>query len=641
MDNQLSINEKFLKKLENILESNFEKEQFGVRQLADAVGLSRSQLHRKLNVITGKSTSQFIREFRLEKAMEMLQNNVATASEIAYKVGFSSPSYFNTAFNQYYGYPPGEAKFRNPLNREENEELPTSNTQPETTVTKRNLFTHSTYVIAALAILFIASFSWYKYSNAEPSLNTTNVVPAIISENSIAVLPFKNMSGSPDNEAFCDGMTAAIISRLSKIQDIDKVISLTSMMNYKANEKAVTKIADELKVRYILESGFQKSGNDIKINLQLIEGRSEKIFWSQEYNGTYDSIFKVQAQVAEMVARKLDANVTTEEQLEIQQAMTKNMAAYDSFLQGVYVSSHYSAKNFIASRKYFEKAIALDSGFAEAYVKLGTTYAKMGSWIGNLSKKKADSLAAPYFNRALELDPDNIELLYGRAEQEFFNWNFKVADSLLNMYSQQTRENFLSDFLNLMLGRYDEVIKSKNKQIKEDPIPVHHKWDLVYAYYFKGEIETARNLMDKGFSTNPGYDFIYDHFGNIYIDMKEYEKARDVLETGLQISDKQHASMLVHLAIVYHYLGEEKKSNELLNEVIARANKGEPEINVFVAHYYARLGVNDKAFEWLDIAYKKHEVDLIWLKTDPNLLKLESDPRYKVLCKKIGFPDVK
>jgi tetratricopeptide (TPR) repeat protein len=139
----------------------------------------------------------------------------------------------------------------------------------------------------------------------------------------------------------------------------------------------------------------------------------------------------------------------------------------------------------------------------------------------------------------------------------------------------------------------------------------------------------------------PNFDAPYDHYGNIYIALKNYEKAKDVLETGLQISDKRHSSMLIHLAIAYHYLGNEKKSLEYLYEVIDRANKGEPEINVFVAHYYARLGYKDEAFKWLDIAYKKHEVDLIWLKADPNLLQIKDDPRYKVLCQNIGFPEVK
>ena len=113
-----------------------------------------------------------------------------------------------------------------------------------------------------------------------------------------------------------------------------------------------------------------------------------------------------------------------------------------------------------------------------------------------------------------------------------------------------------------------------------------------------------------------------------------------MLETGLIIGGKRYASMVVHLATAYHFLGNQEKSTLLLNEAIDRAKNGEPEINVFIAHHYARLGDKDEAFKWLDIAYTKHEVDLKWLRADPNLKLLEDDPRYKKLVKKMGFLDI-
>ncbi|GAA4326296.1 hypothetical protein GCM10023115_39200 [Pontixanthobacter gangjinensis] len=637
MGGQQSIDEKFIQRLTEILEANLEKEHFGVRELAAAAGVSRSQLHRKLKSINGQSTSQFIREFRLKKAMEMLQDNVATASEIAYKVGFGSPTYFNTCFHQYFGYPPGEVKFRNPEHDESSEVIQTSSKTPATSSPKKSK--HQIYLIAILIFFLLASLGWYKYIDSKNEDLNTMEMPLDENDNSIAVLPFKNMTGSRENEAFCDGMTAAIISRLSKIRSINKVISLTSMMNYKGKEKTITEIADELEVRYILESGFQKSGNSIKMNLQLIDGQSDQLFWSQEYTGTYDSIFKVQAQVAEMVAKKMDVNITKEEQAEIQRAMTQNMEAYNSYLQGVYIMSDYSSKSFEASRKYFKKAIQLDSTFAEAYVQLAWNYSTMGTWFGDMSKQKADSLAAPYLEKAIELEPDNTSLIVTLAEQEFYKWNFEAADSLLTEYRKKVGENFFSDFLNLMLGQYDEVIESENNRLKENRWPLIRDWPVVYAYYHQGEIDSTLNIMQQGFLLSPTSEPIYDHFGNIYLALKDYHKARDILETGLQLSGKRYASMVIHLAIVYHYLDNKEKSQEYLNEVIERANHGEPEINVFVAHYYARLGNSDKAFYWLERAYKNHEVDLIWLKTDPNLLMLQEDPRYRVLCEKIGFPD--
>ncbi len=645
MSNQLSMDQVFINSINIIIEEHLEDDQFGVEELAIALGLSRSQLHRKLNALNGKSTSQYIREFRLGKAMEMLQNNVATASEIAYKVGFSSPSYFTTCFNQYYGYPPGEVKFRNPFKNfaiKDNQPLKENS---DIVRIKRSLYDFRFYITGVLVLILIAIFSFYNFVKPKPNTTSDIINSVLASDNSIAVLPFKNISGNPENEAFCDGMTTAVISRLSKIKDIKKVISYTSMMNYRHTKRSIPEISAELKVHYILESGFQKSGNEIKINLQLIDGTSDKLIWSEDYQGKYDSIFKLQARVAEMVAKQLNAKITEEEHEVIHMPSTKNAEAYASAVQGLYLyNSNYghSSKNIIASRTYFEKAIELDSTFADAYVLLGRTYSTLGTWSGNLSIKQADSLAAPYFKKALQLNPINIHLIHSMAERELFNWNFESADSLMNMYEQKHGRFFFSSFIDLLMGWNDQVIEDTNYLFKEDP---NATWGYeavlcAYAYYFKGKKESSLYIMRKGLQYEPQLPY-YDHFGNIYLALGNYEKAKEVLETGLQISDKRHASMVIHLAAVYHYIGDEGESKALLNEVIDRANKGEPEINVFVAHYYARLGNKDEAFKWLDISYKKHEVDMIWLKADPNLLQLKNDPRYKNLCAKVGFPETK
>ena len=642
MDAEISMNQEFLEKLNNLIEHNLENENFGVEELAEAIGKSRSQLHRKLNAINGKSTSQYIREYRLEKAMKMLQNNVATASEIAYKVGFGSPSYFNTCFHDFYGYPPGEVKFRNPLNDEDIEGIKPFKENTETFTIKGKLFNLRTYIIGALALILVISFTYYNYANSEKITISENDNPESV-EISIAVLPFKNMSGNSENEAFCEGMTTAIISRLSRIKGISKVISQTSMMSYKHSVKTMPEIANELKVHYILESGFQKSGNNIKINLQLIDGPNDNQLWSEEVSGKWNSgeIFKLQSEVAENIAKHLNVEISEEERLNIKQTLTDNTEAYENYLQGTLLYSDNNAtKNLIASRKYFEKAIALDSTFVEAYVQLGKTYLWMGTWAGTMTIQRAYSLAAPYFKKALHFDPNNLNLIDVLAEKEFYNYNFKVADSMFNVLWHQRGDTFSTTFRDLIFGRYDEVVRSGSSILKKRTINGRF-FPLAYGYYHKGDIDSTLLVIHNILQQQPNSAQACDHIGNILLALGDYEKARDVLETGLQISDKRHASMVVHLSLVYRYLGDEKKSLELINEVINRAKKGEPEINVFVAHYYARLGNNDEAFKWLDIAYAKHEVDLIWLKADPNLSLLKNDKRYKKLVKKIGFLDIK
>lgn len=642
MDAEISMNQEFLEKLNNLIEHNLENENFGVEELAEAIGKSRSQLHRKLNAINGKSTSQFIREYRLEKAKKMLQNNVATASEIAYKVGFGSPSYFNTCFHDFYGYPPGEVKFRNPLINEEKKDRESLIENSNTITIKRWLHDLKTYIIGALVLILVVSFSYYKLTHSDETLisekENTNPI-----DFSIAVLPFINKSEITDNDAFSDGITNILISKLSKINGISKVISLTSRLNYKDKYKSMPEIAKELNVHYVLESEFQKSGNNIKINLQLIDGPNDKLLWSEEYLGSWDDgeIFKIQSKVAEAIAKHMNVKIKEKERMDIRKTLTDNTEAYDNYLKGIqFFTYNNSAKNLVASRPYFETAIALDSTFIEAYLNLGLTYSLMGTWGGTMTKRVADSLADPYIKKAIQLDPNNLDVMEAIANKEFSNWNFIFTDSMYKIIRNKRGDHFYSSFIELTQGRYDQVIKRGTNVLKRYPIRGSF-YPLTYGYYHKGEIDSTLYMINNILLNDPNSDRSCEHMGNILLALKEYERARDVLETGLQVSSKRYASMVVHLSLVYHYLGDEKKSLELLNEVIDRANKGEPEINVYVAHYYARLGNNDEAFKWLDIAYAKHEADLIWLKADPNLNLLKNDSRYKKLLKNIGFLDVK
>ncbi|MGB5431103.1 helix-turn-helix domain-containing protein, partial [Eudoraea sp.] len=257
MAKELSMDQAFIKKLTDLLEINLENEHFGVQQLAEKVGLSRSQLHRKLKAITGKSSSSFIRHFRLMKAREMLADNVATVSEIAYRVGFSSPTYFNTCFRIYYGYSPGKVKYRNKDADPETSinEIEVEGNKPPVAKTydkvedrpfkKRFVLVP---VLVSLLVLLVAYIFYLRFDNA----NTTADSLTISADKSIAVLPFKNYSGDPEMDPFCEGMTDEVISRITKIKSFSKVSSRTSILPYKESGKSMPEIASELGVTHIL-----------------------------------------------------------------------------------------------------------------------------------------------------------------------------------------------------------------------------------------------------------------------------------------------------------------------------------------------------------------------------------------------------
>ncbi|MGB5693953.1 MAG: helix-turn-helix domain-containing protein, partial [Flavobacteriaceae bacterium] len=246
-----NIDQKFIDRLQQILEKNLDNEHFGVSDLAMAANVSRSNLHRKVHAYNGNSTSQFIREYRLKKAMELLKKHDLTVAEIAYRVGFSSPTYFSSCFKDYYGYPPGEAKTIYQHTSAKN----TSGAR----INNKYRALNSRWIIGlitALILIAVLSTSYYIRTDQSEDLMQTEYRAG---EKTIAVLPLKNWSGDPNLEYIGDGMTDAVINRLTKISSISNVIPFTSVIQYKNSEKSVDKIADELGVNYILQGNFQLS----------------------------------------------------------------------------------------------------------------------------------------------------------------------------------------------------------------------------------------------------------------------------------------------------------------------------------------------------------------------------------------------
>ena len=303
-----SMDQVFIKKVTDILEANLANEQFGVKELTYEMGISRSKLHRKLNVLTQKSTSQFIREYRLEKAMEMLQNDVATASEIAYRVGFNSPTYFNTCFHQYFGFPPGEVKFRNPpvIEKSEAEETkqPALHDQDNSVTSSIDKISsrQRMLLLFSLGLLLIIAFSYYYYFSSKEMM-TTKTTETVITDKSIAIIPFKYLSNEKEDEYFAVGVMGSIHNHLSKIKGL-KVISEKSMEKYADTIMTASEIANEIGVSYLLDGSVQKIGDSIRIIAHLINANSNQQLTSMIFDWEYKNIFTLQSKIAMKIAEE-------------------------------------------------------------------------------------------------------------------------------------------------------------------------------------------------------------------------------------------------------------------------------------------------------------------------------------------------
>jgi TolB-like protein/AraC-like DNA-binding protein len=353
--------------------------------LAREIGISRYQLNRRLKVISGKSPNQVIREFRLQKAFELMQLRAITISEIAYQVGFSSPSYFNACFKKYFGYPPGNVKPSTPAG-----------------IIKRYSQSHRVrYVALATGFFAILVVMVFILSPGKDRI-TGNPLDA---KTSISVLPFISLSTDTDDQYLADAMTDEIILQLSYNQDL-RVMPGISVEHYMSKERNIRQITRKLDVTYILDGSFQKQGDRVNVYVFLVNARINRIEWKNKYSGNWSDIFTIQNQIAQRIARELDIEMTPDVKRIMEKIPSTSLDAADFYWRGNDELSKFNAQDSGALERaghLFHEALRLDSTFARAYVGLARVYWTKHHWDTFLSEEFADS-ALILADKALSLD---------------------------------------------------------------------------------------------------------------------------------------------------------------------------------------------------------------------------------------------
>ncbi len=391
------MDEQFTNKLTEILETNFENENFGVSELAKALGMSRSNLHRKVKTAAKLSVSQYIRQFRLQKGLDLLKQTSNTVSEVAYKVGFSSPSYFIKCFHDYYGYSPGGIG-----NRDE--------TETDAVIVKSN---KKRFAVIVSSVVFVVLIALLLFVVVKPFSFQQKEL-----EKSIAVLPFIDDSPEEGNTYIIEGLMEEILNKLQKINDFD-IKSRTDSEKYRESNKSIKQMGRELKVNYILEGSGQVINNVIKIRMQLIEVNSGNHVWSKDYTKDIEDIFELQEDVAISVASELKATLTTKEIEQIEKRPTQNLIAYNLYLKGkeahsmIQFNPNWTSKDMrdyvLKAKHFFQLAIKEDSTFSEAYERLAHFYISLP---GTNNPEKLNQLldsGLMMANKALLYDENNAD----------------------------------------------------------------------------------------------------------------------------------------------------------------------------------------------------------------------------------------
>ncbi|MEN8187251.1 MAG: helix-turn-helix domain-containing protein [Bacteroidota bacterium] len=635
MDSERSMDNIFIEKVNSIIEANLENEHFGVKELAGSIAMSSSQLYRKLTALTGKSTSQFIREYRLKKAMEMLQNNVATASEIAYRVGFNSPTYFNTCFSEYYGFPPGEVKIRVASKISEENQASIKEKTLRTPQEKEKSRKKMTLIFSLIVLIFIIiSFITYSYVTENVKAEKEEIPT---NEKSIAILPFKNLSDNKDNQFFANGVMEAIQNNLNKIADL-RVISETTMKQYSENTKTAPEIAEELNISHLLEASVQLYEDKVRIITKLIDAKNDMHIWSETYDRDMESIFALQSEIAEQIAKELKVKLSLSEIEQIKYQPTQNLEAYRLYLKGSIIGT-LREKDFERTIYYLNRALELDSTYALAYAGLSKAY--LSSIQNSLYPKKVEiSEVKKLAMKALSINNDIAEAHITLAKiSALHEWRWEEAEQELKLAisldPNSVNAHLVYAFLLEILGKFQDAQKEIDLAKDLDPYSIAVFKSSTDLYMRNGQYDKALAEADKIKEIDRHHPSSYFKKFSLFIFQKKYSKAFEVQQERLQLNYPKSKKYIDAYTKAYNDSGIEGVFRQFIQ--LSSEEQDERKL-INKAKWYAFLNENDKALTILEECCERRILQAPnSIRNSPYFINLRSEPRYQALLKKMGL----
>ncbi len=657
----------FLGQVKSVVENNLNNENFGVSELAEAMNMSRSNLLRRVKQVTSIPVNQLIRETRLEKAMELLRNTSSNVSEVSAQVGFGSTSYFIKCFREHYGYPPGEVGDHPVVVPEHSPDIALDSTTIVQPGRSRKFMIASVSAIGVVIVLSLVF--WYTYGRSPRD-----------SEKSIAVLPFKNDSGDSSNLYFVNGLMESTLNNLQKVKDL-KVISRTSAEKYRRSAKTIPEMARELNVRYVVEGSGQKVGDEILLNIQLIDGNNDHHLLSRQYKRHVKDIFQLQQDVAKSITAEISAIITPEEQQQIGKIPTRNLEAYDIFLKAIDYMNRRGDPNLDSAIVLFGKATEKDPEFALAYAYAVIAYyyrdimltdkrhsaeiAMLADKAVLYDPKSAECLvskalyfvqhrefdqALPYLEKALEYNPNSM-MVIGFLSDFYTNYSPNTSKYLeyclmgvrLDIGS---KDSTTASYTYLRLanafvqtGFLDEAIEAINTSLKYQPKNYFSSYVKIFIQFAKDRnIPKARDLLIKELGKDTNRFDIIQEVAKMSYYMRDYPSAYKYFKRFIDIREARQLEVYRHenlkIAVVLSKMGQKQKADEFAEDFKKYADDEKSiykHLNLMV--YYVYRNKIDQALDELEL-FSKEDHYMYWVllgDLEPLLDPIENHPRFKEL----------
>jgi serine/threonine-protein kinase len=490
-------------------------------------------------------------------------------------------------------------------------------------------------LVGTALVLVVLVLGWYFRGlpafRAGDAATASGAATLAADDASIAVLPFVNMSSDREQDYFSDGLSEELLNMLAQVPQL-RVIARTSSFSFKGKDADVATIAHALNVAHVLEGSVRKSGDMLRITVQLIRASDSSHLWSQTYDRQVEDVFKVQDDIARAVVAALRVRLLPQQRMR-NPHRSANAEAYLQYLLGNKYNSQGNPEDYRRAVRAYRRAIALDPQYAPAYAALGYAEVFTADDITDVRESEAAyarGLAAA--EKAIALAPDLADGYGARGwMRSNFIWDWKGAQSdfeqaLALDASDATIQRRYGQLLG-SLGRVPEAIAAMRKAIELDPLSAPAWSNLGYYLMVDGRLQEAQQALQRTLELNPDSVYAQANLAQTYL---MQGNAKEALARFQRI-DKVHG--LFGVAIAEHELGHAKDSDHALEEIKAGLNFTQ------AAEVHAWRGEKDKAFEWLERGFVHHDPGLADVKFDPLLANVRDDPRFAVLVRKMGLPD--
>jgi eukaryotic-like serine/threonine-protein kinase len=480
--------------------------------------------------------------------------------------------------------------------------------------------------VLAIAVILLLGFAYIVSQRSRSGIE------------SLAVMPFVNSSGDPSNEYLSEGITDTLINNLSQLPSL-RVVPRGRVFRYKGKEVEPEKIGQELNVRAVVTGRVLQRGDTLVVETELTDVANDSQLWGEQFKRKPSDILAVQEEISQQILDKLRLRLSAEQKKKLTKRYTENSDAYYLYIRGRYYWNKRTTEGLRRGIEYFQEAIEKDPGYALAYSGLADSYDIL-PFYSVMTPKEAYPKARAAAMKALEIDESLAEthasLAYALLN---YDWDWVGSEreykrSLELNPNYATGHHWYGLFL-MVMGRHEEAVGELKRALEIDSLSLIINTKLGVAYYYGRKYDPATDQLRKTMELDPRFPLAHLYLGLSYEQLGRFQDAIAEFQKGLQLGENPwFSACLIH---AYGRSGRRLEAQKGLEELLESA-KTKFVSPYFLAIAYSGLGNKDKAFEWLETAYRERADWMTYLKVDPELDSLRSDPRFADLQRRIGLP---